>query len=74
MDLHTPRRAPTQPMTLDDFHDCPGPGCDRMVPLYVLACRRHWLQVKPGTKKLVNTARGEQLRAAHTQAINEMRR
>lgn len=76
MDLHEPRRAPTKPMSLDDFHDCPGPDCDRMVPTHILACRRHWLQVKPGTKARVNAARAGtvEYETARTQAISEMRR
>lgn len=32
-------------MPADTTHQCPGPGCERRVPVGQLACRTHWFQV-----------------------------
>ena len=61
-------------------HTCPGPGCEAEIPYEMLACRRHWYQVSPATRKAVWAAwrngRGAGSNAhmrAIEQAIGEMR-
>jgi hypothetical protein len=53
-------------------HECPGPGCERRMPVHMLACKRHWYQVSAATRSRVWKAWANGAGAGtveHTEAI-----
>jgi len=67
-------------VSTDGGHECPGPGCKQSIPYHMLACRRHWYQVSPATRRRVwgtwavgSGAGTPEHSEAIEQAVSEMR-
>lgn len=51
------------------MHECPKDGCTRRVSTEMLACRSHWYQVTPATRRRVWSAYQSGDTDAHHKAI-----